>query len=270
MAGRPGFFGGARQDGASEASDQRFDSDSGSPFIRLGERPRSGDDNGYGVPGFDPVWGTLGPQTAPVYDPWLANPGENEFEGVTVDVEVFGNGFQISGQLRTGQFDRLSDWLNMQSGFIRIADASLVHLGNAGRPDTEHEKSTLWVRLDQIVLVAEQSAAQSTTRPNAPVVQKQRRRVTIVTPGYSLRGSIHVHAYGTMKQFLETPDPHFLPMTDLTVRWLSDATMVSHFPFAMVNREQLITVIDEAASAGHGSEQSEGDQEAPLQRWGAA
>ena len=76
-----------------------------------------------------------------------------------------------------------------------------------------------------------------------------------------------------MKQFLETPDPHFLPMTDLAVRSLIDDTLVSHFPFAMVNREQLITVIDEAASpAGQGSSQSsDGENEMPLhRRWGAA
>lgn len=45
----------------------------------------------------------------------------------------------------------------------------------------------------------------------------------------------------------ETHDPHFLPMTDVTVRWLSDAARVTRFPFALVHREQLVTVVDESA-----------------------
>jgi hypothetical protein len=44
----------------------------------------------------------------------------------------------------------------------------------------------------------------------------------------------------------ESPDPHFLPMTDLTVHWLSDASAIARFPFAMVNRHQLVTVMDES------------------------
>lgn len=236
MAGRPGFFGGSSQDDASQAE-----------------------------PGFDPVWGTLGAPEAQANDPWLAKT-EDEEDGRVVEAEVFGSGFQISGQLRTGQFDRLSDWLNMQTGFIRVSEASLVHLGSSGRPDADNSRGVMWVRVDQIVLIAECSSAQ-TERPGAPMVQKQRRRVTVVTPGFRLRGSMHVHAYGSMKQFLETPDPHFLPMTDVTLRWLTDDTLISHFPFAMVNREQLITVIDEASDTGASAE---GENEAPLSREGAA
>jgi hypothetical protein len=37
-------------------------------------------------------------------------------------------------------------------------------------------------------------------------------------------------------------------MTDVTVRWLSDAAMIARFPFALVNREQIVTVLDESTS----------------------
>jgi hypothetical protein len=113
----------------------------------------------------------------------------------------------------------------------------------------------------------------ATSRHGAPVVQKERRKARIVTPGYSLRGNLHVHAFGSMKQFLESPDPHFIPITELTIRWTSDPALVSRFPFGLINREQLISMLDEPATpAGEGS-QSEGDNEAELplqQRWGAA
>jgi hypothetical protein len=66
-----------------------------------------------------------------------------------------------------------------------------------------------------------------------------------VTPGYHLRCCLHVHADGRMQQFLESSEPHFLPITELTVRWLDNSALVARFPFAMINRAQLITVLDE-------------------------
>ena len=275
MSGRPGFFGGLRTSEAPERDAEfGFGSEAreGSPLVRLGDSRPNRDDGGFGaVPGFDPVWGTLGPPVAQANDPWQEKSEEVE-TGPIVDVEIFGDGFQISGQICTGQFRRLSDWLNMQQGFIRVQEGSMSHLGHANLPDPDHQKGTLWVRLDQIVLVAERAVV-ATTRPGAPVVQKERRKATIVTPGYSLRGNLHVHTYGSMKQFLESPDPHFLPITELTLRWTSDAALVSRFPFALINRQQLISLLDEPATpAGEGS-QADQDHEAELplhQRWGAA
>jgi glyoxylase-like metal-dependent hydrolase (beta-lactamase superfamily II) len=89
-------------------------------------------------------------------------------------------------------------------------------------------------------------------RPGAPIVQKQRRRVSIVTRGFELQGNIHVHADGDMAQYLEASEPHFLPITDLTVRWLSDPARVAQFPFALVNREQLVSVIEESGPPASG------------------
>ena len=276
MAGRPGFFGGNREADAPEReADSRFGSGSllsSAPVIRLGDPNSIRSENGFGSSsGFAPVWGTLGAPTAQDHDDWLAR-ANDEPEGVAVDVDIFGAGFQISGQIRTGQFDRLSDWINMQSGFIQVRDAWHVHLGQTHVPEPGQRKGTLWVKLDQVVLVAERTPVQA-TRPGAPVVQKQKRKVSIVTPGYNLLGSIYVHTYGSMSQFLESPDPRYLPITDLTVHWLSDPAMVARFPFAMVNRQQLVTILDETSSNSGGSAQpgSENEEEMPIHhRWGAA
>ena len=184
----------------------------GTPIIRFGD-PSDGS-----RPGFDPVWGTLGGPASSDGANWLARPDEQP-GGMAVDVEIFGTGFQISG----ADPDR-----PVRSALGLAEHADRLHPGprSQPRPPRPDERSearaphgTLWIRLDQIVLVAERNPAQA-SRPGAPVVQKQRRTVSIVTPGYNLRGSIHVHAYGSMKQFLESPDPHFLPITDVTVRWL--------------------------------------------------
>ena len=266
MTGRPGLFGGLRQGDVSERD----------AFSGHAQNPLPDDSPVLGAAaGFDPVWGTLGPPSAAKGDPWMSRPQDPDEGGPIVDVDVFGDGFEIAGQIRAGQFPRLSDWLNMQQGFIPVQNASIVHLGHGNLPDQDHQAGTLWLRLDKIVLVAERATVQ-TVRPGAPVVQKERRRVTIVTPGYSLKGNLHVHAYGSMKQVLESPDPHFLPLTELVARRLAENTLLIRFPFALVNREQLISVLDEnsplAGEAGTQREEA-GDDEGEMslrKRWGAA
>ena len=37
-------------------------------------------------------------------------------------------------------------------------------------------------------------------------------------------------------------------MTELNVRWLSDPSLVTRYPFAMGNRAQLVTMLDESNS----------------------
>lgn len=273
MAGRPGFFGGARQTDTAERDPELVVGPGGLigavPVIRLGDPNAQRPNDGFNPPpGFDPVWGTLGAPVAHGGDDWLVR-REDTAEGVAIDVEVFGNGFQVSGQIRTGQFDRLSDWINMQTGFIPVENACHVQHGQT-RVAPEERRGTLWVRLNQVVLMAERSLARQ-SRPGAPVVQKKKRTVSIITPGYDLTANIYVVAYGSISQFLESPDPHFLPVTDLTVRGLTDSTMIGRFPFALVNREQLVTVLDETNAPDGDTAQAEAEDDMPLhRRWGAA
>jgi hypothetical protein len=277
MVARRSFLGGLRQgDDPEPDGSYGFDPDAligGSGSFHLGSsdpgRPIA---NRTKLPGFDPIWGTLGSPSSGTEEEWAVRddpiPG-----GVAVDIDIFGTGFQISGQLHTGQFDRLSDWINMQSGFIRVRDALLVQQGLGSASDPDRPRGTLWVRLDQVAMIAERAPAQP-SRPGAPVIQKQRRRVSMLTPGYSLSGSIHVHAHGSMAQFLETPDPHFLPVTDVTVRWINNPTLAARFPFALLNRSQLVTILDEPeASPAREEERTRveaTDELVNRRRWGAA
>jgi hypothetical protein len=270
MGGRPGFFGGPQEGDAQDRdADPTFGTDDligGPPRIRLGDpnAPRSD------APGFDPIWGTLGAPAAPSPDDWLTR-DQGGVEGRSVDVEIFGNGFQISGEIGTGQFERISDWLNMQTGFIQVRNAWHVHLGQTEPPAPDQRKNTLWVRLNQVVLVAQRAVDQG-GRLGAPVIQKQQRTVSVVTPGYKIVGKMHIVTYGSMAQFLEMSDPHFLPITDVTVHWLSDPAMVGRFPFGLVNRDQLVTLIDESSVPGSdASEAGAGSEDGlPDVRFGAA
>jgi hypothetical protein len=196
-------------------------------------------------PVFDPVWGTLG---APISDGSGREP-EWDFPqagGSVIDIELLGSDLDISGQIDMGKFDRLSGWLNMQSGFIPVRNAVDVRQGSDGASELDQRPGVLWVRLNQIVVVADRSTVQQ-VRPGAPIVQKERRPVLIVTHGYELSGSIHLHAGAAIAGFLEAVDPRFIAITELTVTWLASGLM-ERFPYAMVNREQVITVLDESQS----------------------
>ena len=254
MTGRPGFLASLRK---SDVTDPFADGGpdagpvDGPTVARLGDPAAAPGDDVFGAgSAFDPIWGTLGPPTSQGNGGW-PSPAEQVAEGAAVDVELLADGLHLSGLVHTGRFDRLSGWLNAQSGFIQVQDATPVHSGETGALRSGRREAVQWVRLNQIVVVADQSAIRH-VRPGAPIVQKKRRRVSIVTRAYELRGDIHVHADGDVSQFLKASEPHFLPITDLTVRWLSNPERVAQFPFAMVNREQLVSVIEEAAQPASG------------------
>jgi hypothetical protein len=272
MADRPGFLDGFRNGDTSDRDAGAASPDSligAPPMVRLGDPSTPRPDDGFaGGTRFDPVWGTLSSPFAQADDGWAEGPREGEEEGLTFDVEIFGDGFQIAGQVCTGQFPRLSDWLNMQSGFIQVKNGMQFHPGPSDASDTQQTPGVLWCRLDQVIMVAERASIQE-NRPGAPVVHKQRRKVSIVTPGYHLRGSMHVIADGSMLRFLEMAEPHFLPVTDVTVHWQSDSALVARFSFAMINRQQIITVRDEPSAPAEGSTRTA--ESMPLhRRWGAA
>lgn len=189
---------------------------------------------------FDPIWGSLGAPSSHANGGWPA-PNGDDTEGAPVEVELLGDGLHVSGEIHTGQFDRLSGWLNMQAGFVKVRNSE--NLDPDRDADQARETSTLWVRLNQIVLVVDRSAIER-IRPGAPIVQKLRREVSLSTRAFELHGGLHLHADGAMAHFLEATDPRFLAISDVTVRWLSSSGRIAHFPFALVNREQLVTVIE--------------------------
>lgn len=188
-----------------------------------------------------------------VTGPWFGR-DEQPTQGAVGLVELLGERLHLSGKVDLGQFDRLSNWLNMQSGFIRLRDAHEVGSTTAGHLGLQD--GALWVRLSQIVLVADLSVFTG-VRVGVPIVEKQRRNVSILARGFELSGDIHVHAYGDMAQFLEAAGAPFLPMSDVTVRWLSGERPTARFSVAMVNRGQLVTVLETTESADVGLDRQE-------------
>jgi hypothetical protein len=52
--------------------------------------------------------------------------------------------------------------------------------------------------------------------------------------------------------FVDATDPKFIPMTDVRVRWLSDRKLAARYPFALVQRTQIVGVATEGLEVGGG------------------
>ncbi|MEZ0241223.1 MAG: hypothetical protein ACAH65_10535, partial [Chloroflexota bacterium] len=50
--------------------------------------------------------------------------------------------------------------------------------------------------------------------------------------------------------FVDATDPKFIPMTDVRVRWVSDRKLAARYPFALVQRAQILGVATEGIKLG--------------------
>ena len=170
--------------------------------------------------------------------------------GVLAQIELVGPHLRVGGKIDIGRFSRLSDRVNHSRGYIRIQDARL--LKRNGDP-TPLLVPVLYVNQDEVTFIAmahlsDEGAPQAGAGSSAdrPLIEKQPRRYLVFTPGHVISGVAHVYRDMTVEGFADTPDPRFIPMTEVSARSLADRRVVSHFDLLLVNRTQM-TAVAEAA-----------------------
>ncbi|MFI5261537.1 MAG: hypothetical protein ACHQZR_03160 [Candidatus Limnocylindrales bacterium] len=213
-------------------------------------------------------------------------------------VELIGSHLRAEGSVELGRFTRVSDYVNILTGFFNITD--VVLLSRIGEP-TRITFPEFRVRLDEIAIVGQQqpeanpvsagpwgdqprSAPGSTgfgaahasalegrsmweSRGVDPAriaedhgidttfnvagaddpgaggrVDKERRRIVISTAAHIIYGFAHIHQEASMMAYLDASDPHFIPMTDVRVRWLADRRLAGRYPFALIQRIHIVGV----------------------------
>ena len=50
--------------------------------------------------------------------------------------------------------------------------------------------------------------------------------------------------------FIDATDPKFIPMTDVRVRWVTDRKLAARYPFALLQRTQIVGVATEGIKLG--------------------
>jgi len=158
-------------------------------------------------------------------------------------VELIGTHLRAEGAVDLGHFRRLSDYVNLLEGFFTIHD--VVLLSRLGEP-TRITFPDLRVRLDDIAIVGQRA-------PDVPgpsedfYIPKQRRRLVITTAAHIVYGYAYIHEQASTIAFLDSTDPHFVPMTNVRVRWLADRRLAGRFGFALIQRPHIIGVATEVS-----------------------
>ncbi|MGZ6265515.1 MAG: DUF6812 domain-containing protein [Candidatus Limnocylindrales bacterium] len=158
-------------------------------------------------------------------------------------IELVGPHLRVSGTISLLRFNRLSDLVNHTSGFVRLTEARLLRRN--GEP-TNLIVPALMVNQDEITFIGqppeEVSTLQTSTQlgeMDRPIMERVPRELVIFTPGHTLTGTIHLFSETDVVTFVDSPDPRFVAMVDVTARSLADRRVISHFGLALVNRTQM-------------------------------
>jgi hypothetical protein len=191
---------------------------------------------GESPPTFDrssDVWGTG--QTAFAED--------EEAGGGEQYIELIGTDLWVAGMVDLGRFRRVSDFVNIVQGYLVIKDVVvLTRTGEATRLTLPE----LRVLPDDIAVVGQLT----TDRPQqatgtAVFVEKVAQRLVVLTRSHIIDGDVFIQRDGSVMSFVDATDPKFIPMSDVRVRWVSDRKLAARYPFALMQRSQILGVATE-------------------------
>jgi hypothetical protein len=101
------------------------------------------------------------------------------------------------------------------------------------------------VNQDEITFIGQSAEEVSTVQTSVmggmdrPMMERVPRQLVIFTAGHTLTGTIFLFAETEIANFVDTPDPRFIAMKDVTARSLADRRVISHFALVLVNRTQI-------------------------------
>jgi hypothetical protein len=162
-------------------------------------------------------------------------------------LELIGTHLRASGVVDLGRFRRVTDYVNLLDGFFGLRDVVLLtRTGEA----TRITMPELRVRLDEVAIVGQLAAEELPRSTELGVhVEKSTRRLVVMTAAHIIYGFVHTLEGASMMQFLDSPDPKFMPMSRVRVRWLADRRLAARYPFALVQRAQILGVATEGTGA---------------------
>jgi hypothetical protein len=157
-------------------------------------------------------------------------------------IELIGPHLRVSGSISLLRFNRLSDLVNHNQGFVKLTDARLLRRNGEA---TNLVVPKLMVNQDEITFIG-QIAGDVSTEPTSavggmdrPLMERVPRKLVIFTPGHTLTGTIHLFSETDVETFVDSTEPRFVAMKDVTARSLADRRVISHFALVLVNRTQM-------------------------------
>jgi len=158
-------------------------------------------------------------------------------------LEMIGSQLWVVGMVDLGRFRRVSDFVNLIDGYMVLKDVIvLTRTGDATRLAIPE----LRILSDDIAIVG-QLLDDKTAGPvdESAFIEKTTQRLVVITRTLMIDGDIFIHGEGSIMAFVDAVDPKFIPMNNVRVRWLSDRRLAARFPFALVQRSQILGVATE-------------------------
>jgi hypothetical protein len=177
------------------------------------------------------VWGGKG---------GIADEGEG---GGDQYLEMIGSQLWVAGMVDLGRFRRVSDFVNLADGYMILKEVIvLTRTGDATRLAIPE----LRVLADDIAIVGQISDDKAAgANDESTFIEKTTHRLVVITRTLMIDGDVFIHGEGEIMAFVDATDPRFIPMNNVRVRWLSDRRLAARFPFALVQRSQILGVATE-------------------------
>jgi hypothetical protein len=163
-------------------------------------------------------------------------------------IELIGSQLWVAGMVDLGRFRRVSDFVNIVQGYLVIRD--VVVMTRTGEA-TRLAMPELRVLPDDIAVVGQigtDAPAQATG--TGVFIEKVKQRLVVLTRSHIIDGDVYVQVDGTIMSFVDATDPKFIPMSDVRVRWVSDRKLAARYPFALMQRSQILGVATEGIKLG--------------------
>jgi hypothetical protein len=169
--------------------------------------------------------------------------------GHDANIELVGTHLRLTGRIALGRFGRLTDLINASSGYVQIHDAQLRRRN--GDP-TSLVLPEIMVDQDEIAFIAQHEedhpepghATGFVDQPFARTEHRTAREFVMFTPGHTITGTVYVFGQTDLRGFVDATDPRFVPVTGATARSLADRRVISHFPFLLINRTQMLAAAE--------------------------
>lgn len=178
---------------------------------------------------------------------------EDEAGGGEQYIELIGTDLWVAGMVDLGRFRRVSDFVNIVQGYLAIKDVVvLTRTGEATRLTLPE----LRVLPDDIAVVGQLGTDRPAQATGMGVfIEKVAQRLVVLTRSHIIDGDVFIQRDGSIMSFVDATDPKFIPMSDVRVRWVSDRKLAARYPFALLQRSQILGVATEGIKLG-GAEQT--------------
>jgi hypothetical protein len=165
-------------------------------------------------------------------------------------LEMIGSQLWVAGMVDLGRFRRLSDFMNLIPSYLVLKDVvMLTRTGDATRLAIPE----LRVLPDDIVIVGQLSDDKGAgSGASGTFIEKHPLRLVAITRTLMVDGDVFIQGEGggSIMAFVDATDPKFIPMMNVRVRWLADRRLAARFPFALLQRSQILGVATEGIKLG--------------------